>query len=287
MTTDIRNSLQAYLEQIGKFSLLKAEDEVALSKRIQKGDKKALRQMTEANLRLVVKIAKEYNGYGMPLEDLIAEGNIGLMRAAEKFDHRRGNRFSTYASWWIKQAVRRAIANQSKTIRVPVHVSDKIQKMRRLSYRLTEELGREPDDTELAEELSVSETRIAQLRAAGLQPLSLDASTGTDEDMPSLGDIIGDQNAVDPAQSLFDDNMRETVMAALSVLNEREMKIISLRFGLDGAKEQTLADIGKKFRVTRERIRQLQNSALSKLEKRITRDEEKAEAKGRMAGLKA
>lgn len=285
MTTDVRNSLQAYLEHIGRFSLLTAAEEVALAKRIKRGDKKALRQMIEANLRLVVKIAKEYNGYGLPLEDLISEGNIGLMRAAQKFDSKHGTRFSTYGSWWIKQAVRRAIANQSKTIRVPVHVADKIQKMRRLSYRLTEELGREPDDTELAEELSISEAKVSQLRTAGMQTLSLDASTGSEEDMPSLGDIIGDQNAVDPAQSLYDDNMRDTVMAALSVLNERELKIISLRFGLDGAKEQTLADIGKKFRVTRERIRQLQNSALSKLEKHIVRDEERAEAKGRRASL--
>lgn len=285
MTTDVRNSLQAYLEHIGRFSLLTAAEEVALAKRIKRGDKKALRQMIEANLRLVVKIAKEYNGYGLPLEDLISEGNIGLMRAAQKFDSKHGTRFSTYGSWWIKQAVRRAIANQSKTIRVPVHVADKIQKMRRLSYRLTEELGREPDDTELAEELSISEAKVSQLRTAGMQTLSLDASTGSEEDMPSLGDIIGDQNAVDPAQNLYDDNMRETVMAALSVLNERELKIISLRFGLDGAKEQTLADIGKKFRVTRERIRQLQNSALSKLEKHIVRDEERAEAKGRRATL--
>lgn len=285
MTTDVRNSLQAYLEHIGRFSLLTAAEEAALAKRIKRGDKKALRQMIEANLRLVVKIAKEYNGYGLPLEDLISEGNIGLMRAAQKFDSKHGTRFSTYGSWWIKQAVRRAIANQSKTIRVPVHVADKIQKMRRLSYRLTEELGREPDDAELAEELSISETKVSQLRTAGMQTLSLDASTGSDEDMPSLGDIIGDQNAVDPAQNLYDDNMRETVMAALSVLNERELKIISLRFGLDGAKEQTLADIGKKFRVTRERIRQLQNSALSKLEKHIVRDEERAEAKGRRATL--
>jgi len=285
MTTDVRNSLQAYLEHIGRFSLLTAAEEVTLAKRIKRGDKKALRQMIEANLRLVVKIAKEYNGYGLPLEDLISEGNIGLMRAAQKFDSKHGTRFSTYGSWWIKQAVRRAIANQSKTIRVPVHVADKIQKMRRLSYRLTEELGREPDDTELAEELSISEAKVSQLRTAGMQTLSLDASTGSEDDMPSLGDIIGDQNAVDPAQSLYDDNMRETVMAALSVLNERELKIISLRFGLDGAKEQTLADIGKKFRVTRERIRQLQNSALSKLEKHIVRDEERAEAKGRRASL--
>lgn len=285
MTTDVRNSLQAYLEHIGRFSLLTAAEESALAKRIKRGDKKALRQMIEANLRLVVKIAKEYNGYGLPLEDLISEGNIGLMRAAQKFDSKHGTRFSTYGSWWIKQAVRRAIANQSKTIRVPVHVADKIQKMRRLSYRLTEELGREPDDAELAEELSISETKVSQLRTAGMQTLSLDASTGSDEDMPSLGDIIGDQNAIDPAQNLYDDNMRETVMAALSVLNERELKIISLRFGLDGAKEQTLADIGKKFRVTRERIRQLQNSALSKLEKHIVRDEERAEARGRRATL--
>jgi RNA polymerase primary sigma factor len=276
MTPDVRNSLHAYLESIGRYTLLTAADEVRLAKQIKRGNKAARELMTASNLRLVVKIAKEYNGYGLPLEDLISEGNIGLLRAVEKFDPKHGTRFSTYASWWIKQAVRRAIANQSKTIRVPVHVADKIQKMRRLGHRLTEELGREPDDAELAEELNISAARVSQLRDAGMQPLSLDASMGTEEDAPNLGEIIGDQNAVDPSQSLTDENMHETVTAALSVLNERELKIISLRFGLDGQKELTLADIGKKFRVTRERIRQLQNSALSKLEKRIIKDEQRA-----------
>jgi RNA polymerase primary sigma factor len=276
MTADVRSSLQAYLDSIGRYPLLTGEEEVKLAKRIKKGDRAAREHMTAANLRLVVKIAKEYNGYGLPLEDLISEGNIGLMRAVEKFDPKHGTKFSTYASWWIKQAVRRAIANQSKTIRVPVHVADKIQKLRRMGHRLTEELGREPDDAELAEELEISETKVAQLRSAGLQPLSLDAAMGTEDETATLGEIIGDQSAVDPSQKLTDDNMQETVLAALSVLNEREMKIISLRFGLDGQKELTLADIGKKFKVTRERIRQLQNSALSKLHKRIRKEEQAA-----------
>jgi RNA polymerase primary sigma factor len=276
MTADVRSSLQAYLDSIGRYPLLTSEEEVKLAKRIKKGDRAAREQMVAANLRLVVKIAKEYNGYGLPLEDLISEGNIGLVRAVEKFDPKHGTKFSTYASWWIKQAVRRAIANQSKTIRVPVHVADKIQKLRRMGHRLTEELGREPDDAELAEELEISESKVAQLRSAGLQPLSLDAAVGTEDETATLAEIIGDQSAVDPSQKLTNENMQETVMAALSVLNEREMKIISLRFGLDGQKELTLADIGKKFKVTRERIRQLQNSALSKLQKRIRKEEQEA-----------
>jgi RNA polymerase primary sigma factor len=276
MAADVRSSLQAYLDSIGRYPLLTSEEEVKLAKRIRKGDRAAREQMTAANLRLVVKIAKEYNGYGLPLEDLISEGNIGLVRAVEKFDPKHGTKFSTYASWWIKQAVRRAIANQSKTIRVPVHVADKIQKLRRMGHRLTEELGREPDDAELAEELEISESKVAQLRSAGLQPLSLDAAVGTEDETATLAEIIGDQSAVDPSQKLTNENMQETVMAALSVLNEREMKIISLRFGLDGQKELTLADIGKKFKVTRERIRQLQNSALSKLQKRIRKEEQEA-----------
>jgi RNA polymerase primary sigma factor len=276
MTADVRSSLQAYLDSIGRYPLLTSEEEVKLAKRIKKGDRAAREQMVAANLRLVVKIAKEYNGYGLPLEDLISEGNIGLVRAVEKFDPKHGTKFSTYASWWIKQAVRRAIANQSKTIRVPVHVADKIQKLRRMGHRLTEELGREPDDAELAEELEISESKVAQLRCAGLQPLSLDAAVGTEDETATLAEIIGDENAVDPSKKLTDENMQETVMAALSVLNERELKIISLRFGLDGQKELTLADIGKKFKVTRERIRQLQNSALSKLQKRIRKEEQEA-----------
>lgn len=286
MTPDVRNSLQAYLDSIGRYTLLTAEDEVRLARRIRKGDKKAKDLMTASNLRLVVKIAKEYNGYGLPLGDLISEGNIGLMRAVEKFDPKHGTKFSTYASWWIKQAVRRAIANQSKTIRVPVHVADKIQKMRRMGHRLAEELGREPDDAELAEELAVSVSKVSQWRTAGLQPLSLDASAGPDEDTPSLGEVIGDQAAEDPAKRLTDENMYDTVSAALSVLNERELQIISLRFGLDGNKELTLADIGKKFRVTRERIRQLQNSALSKLHKRIRKQEQHALARARAAAAR-
>lgn len=276
MTPDVRSSLQAYLDSIGQYPLLSPEEEVKLAKRIRRGDRTARERMTASNLRLVVKIAKEYSGYGLPLEDLIAEGNLGLMRAVEKFDPKHGTRFSTYASWWIKQAVRRAIANQSKTIRVPVHVADKIQKMRRLGHRLSEELGRDPDDAELAEELELAESKVAQLRSAGLQPLSLDAAISAEDDSNTLSDIISDPNSQSPAEQITDENMQETVLAALNVLNERELKIISLRFGLEGHPEMTLADIGKKFKVTRERIRQLQNSALAKLHKRIRRDEQAA-----------
>lgn len=266
------DSLQSYLQAIGQVPLLTREEEVSLAKKIQRGNKKARAAMIQANLRLVVKIAKDYAGYGLPLADLISEGNLGLVRAVEKFDPTKGTKFSTYASWWIKQAVRRALANQSKTIRLPVHVVDKLNKINRIHSQLTEELGREPDADELSEELDISSGKISMLRQAAQQTLSLDRPIGEDENA-SLGEIIGDDSAVDPLDQLSEDNMNDTVREAMQHLNERELAILRLRFGLDGVEEETLAEIGKRFNVTRERIRQLQNSALIKLRRNIQKQE--------------
>jgi len=267
-----QDSLQSYLQAIGQVALLTREEEVTLARKIQKGNKKARAQMIQANLRLVVKIAKDYAGYGLPLADLISEGNLGLIRAVEKFDPTKGTKFSTYASWWIKQSVRRALANQSKTIRLPVHVVDKLNRINRIHSQLTEELGREPDEHELSEELDISSGKISMLRQAAQQTLSLDRPINEDENA-SLGEIIGDESAVDPLDFISEENMNDTVRAAMSTLNDRELAILRLRFGLDGEEEETLAEIGKRFNVTRERIRQLQNGALSKLKKSIQKKE--------------
>ncbi len=264
--------MQSYLQAIGQIPLLTREEEITLAKKIQKGNKKARASMIQANLRLVVKIAKDYAGYGLPLADLISEGNLGLVRAVEKFDPTKGTKFSTYASWWIKQAVRRALANQSKTIRLPVHVVDKLSKINRIHSQLTEELGREPDADELSEELDISSGKISMLRQAAQQTLSLDRPIGEDENA-SLAEVIGDDSAIDPLGQLSEDNMNDTVRSAMEHLNERELAILKLRFGLDGVEEETLAEIGKRFNVTRERIRQLQNSALIKLRKSIQKKE--------------
>jgi RNA polymerase primary sigma factor len=263
--------LQAYLREISEVSLLTREDEVRLARRVKKGDKKAKDQMTRANLRLVVKIANDYTNYGLPLLDLISEGNIGLLKAVERFDPRKGAKFSTYAAWWIKQAIRRALANQSKTIRLPVHLVDKIQKMRRISYQLLDELGREPTDEELAVEMDMTPTKVRTLRQTGIEPLSLDANIGADADQSTLGEVISDESSIDPADQLSDNDMKETVATTLHVLDDREMKILALRFGLQGEKEHTLEEVGKRFKVTRERIRQLQNIALDKLKKEIVK----------------
>lgn len=267
-----QDSLQSYLQAIGQVALLTREEEVTLARKIQKGNKKARAQMIQANLRLVVKIAKDYAGYGLPLADLISEGNLGLIRAVEKFDPTKGTKFSTYASWWIKQSVRRALANQAKTIRLPVHVVDKLNRINRIHSQLTEELGREPDEHELSEELDISSGKISMLRQAAQQTLSLDRPINEDENA-SLGEIIGDESAVDPLDFISEENMNDTVRDAMSTLNDRELTILRLRFGLDGEEEETLAEIGKRFNVTRERIRQLQNGALSKLKKSIQKKE--------------
>jgi len=266
---EIPAPLQAYLREIGETALLTREEEAQLARKIKRGDKAAKERMIKANLRLVVKIANDYAAYGLPLLDLISEGNLGLIKAVERFDPRKGAKFSTYAAWWIKQSIRRALANQSKTIRLPVHLVDKIQKMRRISHQLTDELGREPTDEELAAELFMTPTKVRSLRQAAIQPLSLDASVGTENNESTLGEIIGDESAIAPSDYLEDKDLQHAVSTVLHILDERELKIIALRFGLDGCREHTLEEVGKKFKVTRERIRQLQNIALSKLRRQI------------------
>jgi RNA polymerase primary sigma factor len=267
------SSLKIYLREIGQTPLLTREDEVKLARLIKRGDPEARQRMIKANLRLVVKIAHDYANFGLPLLDLISEGNIGLMKAVERFDPKKGGKLSTYAAWWIKQSIKRALANQSKTIRLPVHLVDKIARMRRIAMQLAEELGREPTDDEVAEELGVSVAKITQLRTASIRPASLDAAVGQDDDSASLGDMIGDDLSHTPYELLSDKNLRTSIMDLLHVLDERELRIITMRFGLDGRKEMTLEEVGRKFRVTRERIRQLQNIALRKLKRALDKQD--------------
>jgi RNA polymerase primary sigma factor len=267
------SGIKIYLREIGQTPLLTREEEVKLARRIKKGDQAARQQMIKANLRLVVKIAHDYSSYGLPLLDLISEGNIGLMKAVERFDPKKGGKLSTYAAWWIKQSIKRALANQSKTIRLPVHLVDKIARMRRVAMQLAEEFGREPTDEELGEELAMAPSKIAQLRTAAIRPASLDATVGQDDDGATLGDMIGDELAQDPSDFLSDKNLRKAVLDLLHMLDERELKIITMRFGLDGKKEMTLEEVGKKFKVTRERIRQLQNIALRKIKRALDKQD--------------
>jgi RNA polymerase primary sigma factor len=257
-------ALGAYLKEIGEIPLLTRADEVRLGKRIKKGDRAAREQMIRANLRLVVKIAYDYSGLGLPLLDLISEGNIGLMKGVEKFDPTRGTKFSTYGAWWIKQAVRRALANQSKTIRLPVHLVDRLAKMRRIAMQLSDELGREPTDEELAKEIGVTPQRVAQLRRVSMRPASLNAMVG-DEAAAELGDLIADETAIMPGSDLESRNLIKELRSVLHVLDARERAILSLRFPLSDETPPTLEQIGRKFKVTRERIRQIQNVALKKL----------------------
>jgi RNA polymerase primary sigma factor len=267
------SGIKIYLREIGQTPLLTREEEVKLARRIKRGDQAARQHMIKANLRLVVKIAHDYSSYGLPLLDLISEGNIGLMKAVERFDPKKGGKLSTYAAWWIKQSIKRALANQSKTIRLPVHLVDKIARMRRVAMQLAEEFGREPTDEELGEELNMAPAKIAQLRTAAIRPASLDANVGQDDDGASLGDLIGDENAATPSELFSDKNLRKSVMDLLHVLDERELKIITMRFGLDGKKEMTLEEVGRKFKVTRERIRQLQNIALRKVKRALDKQD--------------
>jgi RNA polymerase primary sigma factor len=267
------SGIKIYLREIGQTPLLTREEEVKLARRIKRGDQAARQQMIKANLRLVVKIAHDYASYCLPLLDLISEGNIGLMKAVERFDPKKGGKLSTYAAWWIKQSIKRALANQSKTIRLPVHLVDKIARMRRVGMQLAEEFGREPTDEELGEELNMPAAKIAQLRTAAIRPASLDAAVGQEEDGASLGDMIGDESAAMPSDMLSDKNLRKAVMDLLHVLDDRELKIITLRFGLDGKKEMTLEEVGRKFKVTRERIRQLQNIALRKIKRALDKQD--------------
>lgn len=264
MRDDREGALGAYLKEIGEIPLLSRADEVRLGKRIRKGDRSAREQMIRANLRLVVKIAHDYAGLGLPLLDLISEGNIGLMKGVERFDPNRGTKFSTYGAWWIKQAVRRALANQSKTIRLPVHLVDKLARMRRIAMQLSDELGREPTDEELAKEIGITAERVAQLRRISMRPASLNAMVGDEADA-ELGDLIADETAVMPGRELESRNLIKELRGVLHVLDARERAILSLRFPLSDETPPTLEQIGRKFKVTRERIRQIQNMALKKL----------------------
>jgi RNA polymerase primary sigma factor len=270
---EVSNAYSLYLREIGQTRLITPQEEIVLAARIKRGDERAREEMIKANLRLVVKIAREYEDYGVPLLDLINEGNIGLMKAVERFDPAKGAKLSTYAAWWIKQAIRRALSNQSKTIRLPVHVGDKLLHMRRAAMKLQEELGREPTDEELGQTLQMTPLRVAELRSAGTRPSSLDAPIGGDDDSDQFADIVKDERADTPYQQLEGKTNTEMIRELVGRLPEREATILRHRFGLDGDDERTLEEVGQSFGVTRERIRQLQNIALNKLRKMIQKRE--------------
>ncbi len=262
------SALTLYMRDAVEVPLLTVEEEIELAARIKRGDLGAREHMIRANLRLVVKIARDYDGFGLPLLDLINEGNIGLMKGVERFDPAKGGKLSTYASWWIKQSIKRALANQSKMIRLPVHLVDKISRMRKVALKLQEELGREPEVEELAEELGVTPKKVRLWQSAAMKTASLDEPLA-DEDSSRLGDVVPDTQSLNPYDNLNHQTTHSMVRDFLNILDERELTILRRRFGLDGQKEKTLDEIGKQFGVTRERIRQLQNIALAKLRNRI------------------
>jgi RNA polymerase primary sigma factor len=261
------------MREIGRIPLLTLQQEIELAGKIRKGDAEARERMITSNLRLVVTIARDYANLGLPLLDLISEGNIGLTKAVERFDPTKGAKLSTYAMWWIKQSIKRALADQSKTIRLPVHLGEKLGKMRRVALQMGDDLGREPSDDELSEELGIASEKVARLKSVGIRPASLDAPVG-DDDSTEFGEMIGDEDAETPFELLRDENLRNEMDGLLEVLDNREKKIISKRFGLDGGKPKTLEDVSKDFGVTRERIRQLQNIALAKLRRAFSKRED-------------
>lgn len=263
------DSVRLYLREIGKIPLLTGEEEMELAQRVVKGDKDAKDKMAEANMRLVVSIAKRYSGRGLDFLDLIQEGNTGLLRAVEKFDPTKGFKFSTYATWWIRQAITRAIADQARTIRIPVHMVETINKLLRTQRRMTQELNREPTIEELAREMEMEPEKIKYVMKIKQDITSLDASIGRDgeEDDSVLGNFIEDEDAVSPEDSAASQLLKEQVMNVLSGLSDREQKIIKMRFGLDDGKSHTLEEVGQEFAVTRERIRQIEAKALNKLRK--------------------
>lgn len=267
-----RSTIKLYLQEIGKTPLLKPSEEVELAALIQQGDASARERMIKANLRLVVKIAHDYSNFGLPLLDLISEGNIGLIKAVERFDPSKGGKLSTYAAWWIKQSIKRALANQSKTIRLPVHLVDKIARMRRVTAELEEDLDRPPTDEEVAIIMEMPVNKVAHLKSVSVRPASLDAPVGED-DGTQFGDLIGDENSISPAQNLQSQNVLDELRQMISELDPREAEIIRLRFGLDGDKPKTLEEVGEMFEITRERVRQLQNMALVRMRKALTAKE--------------
>jgi RNA polymerase primary sigma factor len=262
------DTLQLYLREIGQVKLLTPQEEITLAKRIRRGDKQAREQMITANLRLVVKIAREYEGLGLPLLDLINEGNIGLMKGVERFDSNKGAKLSTYASLWIKQAIRRALSNQSKTIRLPVHVFDKMTHIRRAEVKLRETLDREPTDEEVADNLGLNPRRIRQYREAARAPVSLDSPISID-DSTSISEHVADANAAAPFDEIVKHNDSELMREVLATLDARESRILSMRFGLDNGRPKTLEEVGERLGVTRERIRQIQEQALQKMRVKI------------------
>jgi len=261
------DSVRLYLREIGKIPLLSAEEELALAKRVVAGDKDAKDKMAEANMRLVVSIAKRYVGRGLDLLDLIQEGNTGLLRAVEKFDPDKGFKFSTYATWWIRQAITRAIADQARTIRIPVHMVETINKLLRTQRRLTQELNREPSNEEIAEAMEIELEKVEHIMKIKQDISSLDASIRDDEEESVLADFIEDEDTISPEESATNQLLKEQVKDMLGALTEREQKIIKLRFGLEDGKQHTLEEVGQEFSVTRERIRQIEAKALAKLRK--------------------
>ena len=260
----IEDPVRMYLKEIGKVPLLSAEEEITLAQRMEEGDESAKKRLAEANLRLVVSIAKRYVGRGMLFLDLIQEGNLGLIKAVEKFDYRKGYKFSTYDTWWIRQAITRAIADQARTIRIPVHMVETINKLIRVSRQLLQELGIEPHPEEIAEEMNMSVERVREILKISQEPVSLETPIGEEEDS-HLGDFIQDDNVPVPADAAAFTLLKEQLVEVLGTLTEREQKVLRLRFGLDDGRARTLEEVGKEFNVTRERIRQIEAKALRKL----------------------
>ena len=261
---NLEDPVRMYLKEIGKVPLLTAEEEIELAKRMEEGDEEAKKRLSEANLRLVVSIAKRYVGRGMLFLDLIQEGNLGLIKAVEKFDYSKGYKFSTYATWWIRQAITRAIADQARTIRIPVHMVETINKLVRVSRQLLQQLGREPSPEEIAAEMNMPVERVREILKISQEPVSLETPIGEEEDS-HLGDFIQDDNVPVPAEAAAFTLLKEQLRDVLSTLTEREQKVLRLRFGLDDGRARTLEEVGKEFNVTRERIRQIEAKALRKL----------------------
>ena len=261
---NLDDPVRMYLKEIGQVPLLSAEEEQDLARRVAEGDQEAKNKLTEANLRLVVSIAKKYSGRGLHILDLIQEGNTGLIRAVDKFDYTKGNKFSTYATWWIRQAITRAIADQARTIRIPVHMVETINKLIRISRQLLQELGREPTAEELAVEMQMPEEKVREIMKIAQEPVSLETPIGEEEDS-HLGDFIPDDDIPAPAEAAAFTLLKEQLIEVLDTLTEREEKVLRLRFGLDDGRARTLEEVGKEFNVTRERIRQIEAKALRKL----------------------
>lgn len=269
LSPDERSPIRTYLDQIGKTPLLTLEQETALARKVLKGDEAARQHMIQANLRLVVRIAKDYDGFGLPLMDLISEGNFGLIKAVERFDPDKGGKLSTYAAWWIKQAIKRALASNGKTIRLPVHMVDRIALMRRVGNQLAKELEREPTNEEIAQAMDIPLSKVVHMKSIANRAASLDQPVGEDGDA-TLGDLVKDESARSPFENLRGKSDLSEIAEMLAHLEPREAEVITLRFGLDGESPLTLEEVGVKFKLTRERVRQLQQSALMQLRRMMT-----------------